>query len=223
MHWRKILVFILLLGGYAHAQPVVGINSFFAYPFDMGKQGYYNRPAAGFGITGAYWLPKSNIYPSASINVSYVQQPIYSGVMSGINAESVYKVFGLSLNYKLLDDERKKLTFFGGINAVSIAINSLYVYNSFHNIDLKLVSDGVNYLYPGIHGGLRYSGQIKKFPNLYWTTEANVGYIKVFESNNYRLVNDSYYEDVTIAGNVLNPAVMLGLQYAFETRRKYRS
>lgn len=223
MHWRKFLVIILLFGGYAQAQPVLGINSFFAYPFDIGKQGYYNRPAAGLGITAAYWLPKGNIYPSASFNASYVQQPVYSTVMSGVNAESVYKIFGLSLNYRLINDERKKLTFFGGINAVAISIDALYVYNSFHNIDLQLVSDGINYLYPGVHLGLRYSGQIKTFPNLYWTTEANVGYIKVFESNNYRLVGDNYYEEVTIKGNVLNPAIMFGLQYVFDIRRKYRS
>lgn len=205
---------ILLISQYSSAQPYLGISGFFAYPFDVAKQGFYNTASAGGSINVGYLLRESKVYPSATFSMSYVQQPVYSKLFNDINTASVYKNFALSLNYLLRSDDKRNLAFYGGINVVGISINSIGVRSNANSIHLQLISDGRNYLYPGIHAGFRYTGSLK-VPNLYWTTEAYVGYIKVFESNNYKLVGDNYYEDATIEGNVLNPSIMIGIQYEF--------
>lgn len=219
MFWRKVLVAgLLLVSGGVVAQPYAGVNTFFAYPFDLTKQGFYNTASAGFSVNVGYRPRSGKVYPSGSFSLSYVQQPVYSQ-LNAISTESVYKNFGISLNYILHNDDKRELIFYGGINAMGISINSVHVASNGNSAELQLVSDGINYLYPGVHAGFRYIGSLK-VRNLYWTTDAYVGYIRVFESNNYRLVGDNYYEDVTIKGNVLNPAIMLGIQYVFEKRAK---
>ena len=221
MFWRKVLAAgLLLVSGDVVAQPYLGVNTFFAYPFDLTRQGFYNIASAGLSINAGYRLRSGRVYPSGSFSLSYVQQPVYSQ-LNAISTESVYKNFGISLNYILHNDDKRELIFYGGINAVGISINSVHVASNGSSAELQLVSDGINYLYPGVHAGFRYTGNLK-VRNLYWTTDAYVGYIRVFESNNYRLVGDNYYEDVTIAGNVLNPAIMLGIQYVFEKHAKSR-
>lgn len=219
MFWRKVLVAgLLLVSGDVAAQPYAGVNTFFAYPFDLTKQGFYNIASAGFSIHVGYRLRSGSVYPSGSFSLSYVQQPVYSQ-LTAISTESVYKNFGISLNYILHNDDKRELVFYGGINAVGISTNAVHVTSSGSSAELQLLSDGINYLYPGVHTGLRYMGSLK-VRSLYWTTDAYIGYIRVFESNNYRLLNDNYYEEVTIEGNVLNPAIMLGIQYVFEKRAK---
>lgn len=214
MFGRKVFVTVLLfVSTTAAAQPYIGVSTFFSYPFDLGKQGFYNLASPGFGIDAGYWLRSGRVYPSASFNLSFVQQPVYSQ-LDAISTESVYKNFRLSLNYFLHNEDKRKLVFYGGINGVNISIHTGHVTAKGNTIELTLESDGINYLYPGLHTGLRYIGSLKWY-NLYWTANANIDYIKVFESNNYRLVGNNYYEDVTIEGNVLNPAIMLGLQYVF--------